>query len=210
LRIFTKRLFANAHIPTYFLLQPTAEVPITKISEDILLQEALQLFRSKGYHATSMADIAEKCGILKGSIYHYYPSKEALMGKLLENVLKYFRAKAFTAAYDERRTPAERMARFLEVAGRFYKQHGQACLMGTTGLSTMNEDPAFRTIILEFFNEWMNAFEAIYYDQYKREARQMAEQSVAELEGGILLMCLMKDIRYWNQAVERVQARLTE
>jgi AcrR family transcriptional regulator len=55
---------------------------------------ALRLFREKGYHATSMQDIAAAVGLYKGSLYHYIGGKEDLlvqvfergMGSLLDDV----------------------------------------------------------------------------------------------------------------------------
>ena len=40
---------------------------------------ALELFALKGYHATSISQIAEKAGISKGLLYNYYESKEHLL-----------------------------------------------------------------------------------------------------------------------------------
>jgi len=45
---------------------------------------ALRLFREKGYHATSMQDIAEAVGLYKGSLYHYISSKEDLLARVFE------------------------------------------------------------------------------------------------------------------------------
>jgi len=44
----------------------------------IILETAIDLFRSKGYSAASMQDIAEACGMAKASIYKFYASKEDL------------------------------------------------------------------------------------------------------------------------------------
>ncbi|WP_074118470.1 TetR/AcrR family transcriptional regulator [Bradyrhizobium sp. AS23.2] len=44
----------------------------------VLISEAARLFGSKGYENTSMRDIAAVVGILPGSLYHYFPSKEDL------------------------------------------------------------------------------------------------------------------------------------
>ena len=51
-------------------------MPRQKVDEKTIIKEALKLFRQKSYHATSMADIALACGLLKGSLYHYFNSKE--------------------------------------------------------------------------------------------------------------------------------------
>lgn len=43
-----------------------------------LLDEAARLFGAKGYEHTSMRDIAAAFGILPGSLYHHFASKDAL------------------------------------------------------------------------------------------------------------------------------------
>jgi AcrR family transcriptional regulator len=43
-----------------------------------ILDQATQLFLERGYAGTSMSAIAEQCGLRKASLYHHFPSKEAL------------------------------------------------------------------------------------------------------------------------------------
>jgi TetR/AcrR family transcriptional regulator len=44
-----------------------------------ILHAALQAFRSGGYHATTLDDIALQLGVRKTALYHYFPDKEALL-----------------------------------------------------------------------------------------------------------------------------------
>jgi AcrR family transcriptional regulator len=44
-----------------------------------VLDTALALFRSKGYAATTMREIAARAGLSLGAAYHYFPSKEAIV-----------------------------------------------------------------------------------------------------------------------------------
>ena len=44
-----------------------------------ILQQATQLFGSKGYGRTSIRDIAGAVGMLPGSVYYHFASKEALL-----------------------------------------------------------------------------------------------------------------------------------
>lgn len=52
-----------------------------------LLETALQLFRQKGYHATSMQDIADGMGLRKASLYHYIDSKEDLLVSIYQRTI---------------------------------------------------------------------------------------------------------------------------
>src|SRR5580692_3060559 len=44
-----------------------------------ILDSALELFREKGFDATTMRDIAQKAEVATGAAYYYYPSKEAIV-----------------------------------------------------------------------------------------------------------------------------------
>ena len=53
-------------------------------TRDRIRQEAASLFREKGFNGTSMAELAEAVGITKSSLYHHYPSKQALLSEIIE------------------------------------------------------------------------------------------------------------------------------
>ena len=44
-----------------------------------ILDSALELFREKGFDATTMRDIAQKAEVATGAAYYYYPSKDAIV-----------------------------------------------------------------------------------------------------------------------------------
>ncbi len=45
---------------------------------------AAALFRQEGFNGTSMQDLATVVGITKSSLYHHYPSKQALLAEIIE------------------------------------------------------------------------------------------------------------------------------
>ena len=51
-------------------------------SRDKILQSAVQLFLEEGFEATSVNDICKHAGVSKGSFYHYFEGKDALLGSL--------------------------------------------------------------------------------------------------------------------------------
>ncbi|QJR37925.1 TetR/AcrR family transcriptional regulator [Gemmatimonas groenlandica] len=44
----------------------------------LILAEATRIFLEKGFSATAMSEVAKASGIQKASLYHHFPSKEAL------------------------------------------------------------------------------------------------------------------------------------
>ena len=57
---------------------------IRKTSREKILSVALELFASKGYHATSVSQIAKKAKISKGLMYNYFASKEKLLDEIIQ------------------------------------------------------------------------------------------------------------------------------
>lgn len=55
--------------------------PSTRLEE--VLQSAAKIFFAKGFHATSIEDVARDVGMLKGSLYYYIKSKDDLLFQLL-------------------------------------------------------------------------------------------------------------------------------
>src|SRR5579875_3002030 len=54
---------------------------------ELIYQAAVTLFRERGYHATSIRDIAMAANIQPATIYHYYGNKEALLYTIMERTL---------------------------------------------------------------------------------------------------------------------------
>jgi len=94
--------------------------------EELILQAAEEMLAEKGYHETSMDEIAVRVGIAKGTVYLHFPSKEDLvmaifargMLKLLEGV------EASIAAETTTRAKMEAVLRFMY--GGFFNKRGEA------------------------------------------------------------------------------------
>lgn len=53
-----------------------------------IIQTARYLFQTKDYSKTSMQDVVESLGIAKGTVYHYFPSKEILLEAVIEDIIE--------------------------------------------------------------------------------------------------------------------------
>ena len=52
-----------------------------------ILAIAAKLFATKGYSTTTVRDIADEAGILSGSLYHHFASKEAIAQEILRGFM---------------------------------------------------------------------------------------------------------------------------
>ncbi len=51
-----------------------------------LLKKCFDLFASQGYGSLTMRQVAKEIGVSTGTLYHYFPSKEALFLQLIEEI----------------------------------------------------------------------------------------------------------------------------
>jgi len=67
----------------------TAERPAAAANtrRDELLQLAATMFAERGMRATTVRDIADSAGILSGSLYHHFSSKEEMVDEVLRGFL---------------------------------------------------------------------------------------------------------------------------
>jgi AcrR family transcriptional regulator len=53
-------------------------------TKERIFQAALKLFKTKGFEATTIDDIAEKADVAKGTFFNYFPRKEAVLAYLAD------------------------------------------------------------------------------------------------------------------------------
>ena len=172
-------------------------MPVKKVEKFDIIKQALNLFRTQGYHKTTMANIGDACGLLKGSVYHYFSSKEDLMREVLEVLRDHYRDKVFIYAYDETKSAFERLRLLGEKSIEVFVNGEGACLMANIAMETNDVVPEFRKPIRGFFDEWVNALAFIYSDRYSQEAaRIFAQESVCAIEGAAMMMRIYNDKNY--------------
>jgi AcrR family transcriptional regulator len=86
----------------------------------LILERAAELFAAHGYRQTSMQDIGRAVGIMKGTLYHFYTTKELLLCDILREAID-----PLQVAMDEIVAttigPAEKLERLVEVFVRYHR-----------------------------------------------------------------------------------------
>lgn len=80
---------------------------------DAIVQVAAQSFAEHGYAATTMSAIAGKLGGSKGTLWSYFPSKEALFVAVMDRLTEDFQAQLMLIL-NPRHDPATALRRFCE------------------------------------------------------------------------------------------------
>ena len=94
------------------------ERPATKreqraASIEALLGEALTLFITQGYHATTVEEIAQAAGLTKGAVYFYFKSKANVLKALLDRTEELTTAPTIAAMDSAGDDPEDRLSAFV-------------------------------------------------------------------------------------------------
>jgi AcrR family transcriptional regulator len=150
-----------------------------------IIKSGLKLFGSRGYHGTSVGDIATAAKITKGAFYHHFKSKEKLLVLIHEEYADY-QYKAMQAAMSDTLSSAQQLRVLItcivEAVGR-YKPNVTVYFQERRYLTKSNLAKANRQR-----NELENAFmNVVEQGIASGEFRQDLDPRVACL--GILGMC---------------------
>lgn len=77
---------------------------------DCILKSTLDLIKENGFHGTPISVIAQKAGVASGTIYHYFPSKDAIIMEL-NHIIK---QQMVTAMFSEVTSKKEYKQQFFE------------------------------------------------------------------------------------------------
>jgi AcrR family transcriptional regulator len=134
-------------------------------TQELIYQAAVRLFRERGYHATSVRDIAAAVGIQPATIYHYFGGKEALLFTIMERVLLHLLEEQKVAVRISD-NPVEQLAEMVRVHVRIHCERPLEAFIGDYELRALSGD--------------LYAQILAYRDQYQATFRQVIEEGVRQ------------------------------
>ncbi len=130
-------------------------------TRDAILEAALELFARLGYHATSMRAIGTAAQVQPAAIYHWYPSKEAILVELQDDFMDRLTERVLEAVARHQR-PALKLAAAVREHVIFHGIHSQAAFVTDSEIRALAPSPrgalvAQRDAYQERFGEWISA-----------------------------------------------------
>lgn len=124
-----------------------------------ILMASFQLFHEQGFHATGIATILRETDPNPGSLYHFFPSKDALLIGVLEFALVLLRPAVMDPAEKRSDDPIERMFELLQQYPEGMHAWGckMGCPIGNLALEVSDDNHAARALIHQNFENWTTA-----------------------------------------------------
>ncbi len=182
-----------------------------------ILEQAEHLIHLRGYHCTSLDEIAERCRMTKANLFHHFKSKEELGLAVLDYKMASYKCGCLDPMRDSP-DPIRAVSRTFSDTARFLRGNGckAGCFVGNIALEMSDINERFRERAGRFFEQWISCLEkklraarAEGYFAPTLKPRAAAEAVLALFEGAIMLARTRRDPELFAR-VGREACRLLE
>jgi len=181
-------------------------------TQDLLLNEAERLVRTRGYDAMSFADLAKATDIRKASVHYHFPTKSDLAAKLIAR----YRAEV-TAELGKitktAKTTAARARSILQVYADALQQGEAVCLCvamsaakNSFDANTLEELAAFQDMVTCWLTDMFASNDGTI--AYVQDPKDEAQALFALVEGAQLVARSHSDVSKFTHATALFAARL--
>ncbi|MFN4095801.1 MAG: TetR/AcrR family transcriptional regulator [Sphingomonas sp.] len=172
------------------------------------MEAAMELFWSKGYNSTSVADILSRTQLNSGSLYHAFPGKQDILVAVLEAYRDGLYPMLVDPAWEGVDDPVDRifalLAKYRALIVETDCTYG--CPIGSLALELHEPDRNVRELLAVNFAGWVGAIERCLSDAGDDLPRDLDRRALAEfvlttMEGGVMQARTHRDVAYFDRSV---------
>lgn len=178
---------------------------MTKLgSRERILDAAERRARMGGYNGFSFRDLAKDVGVKSSSVHYHFPTKTALG----EALTRRYTARAKDLLGDAiELSPNQAIERVTMLFREALVVDDQMCLCGLFGAERDALPPEVRSAVEEFFKMVLEYLAVAFGSNWKGTSPSSV---LARLEGALILARVLKDLRYFEEAIQETPHRSDE
>lgn len=146
-----------------------------------IIEGAMQLFSQKGFQQISMQEIADHIGIAKGSIYHYYKSKDELLREIFWHYYELISKKMKLIEEDPLLTVRQKFHKQLIVHLSTFIENRDFILINLKNSFDFNEE--FESFCIQVHKEIYKWFEEKFIEMYGEDIKPYTLDLSTSLQG---------------------------
>jgi AcrR family transcriptional regulator len=182
-------------------------------TRDRILEVAARLFQEQGFAATGVSTILREADVNSGSLYHFFPSKDALLVGVLERYLSLLQPIVLAPREVASADPIERI--FLLLAwyrgGLVAMGCAIGCPIGNLALEVSDTHPEIRPLIHRNFVNWKAGIARWLAEAGNRLPKHVDRNDLASLvltvmEGGVMQARAERTLAPFDASVKQLRA----
>lgn len=184
-------------------------------TEEKILDACEDLIQKRGYHGFSFADVAEKVGIRKASIYYYFPAKAELGQKTVNRYRSGMRAIREDWAEAENLDVLAALNTYMEPIVALGRTPGASCLCGVLGGEFQSLPSIVQDEVSDFFEEHLRTLSRLFeigrgrgVFHFSGDPEVMAKVAFSMIEGSMLIKRSLGDAVVFEEVVANLKSLL--
>jgi TetR/AcrR family transcriptional regulator, transcriptional repressor for nem operon len=180
---------------------------------DRLIEATFEEIFTTSYSAASLANILNRAEVKKGAMYHYFPSKKAMVLAMIDEMLEKRIEKRWLCLLDTKKDEIDLIISILTNKKEWDLING--CPLGNLLQEPLDQDKDFADILNAILNKWKSIFiQALQKAKDKNllnenvNIKQCATFLIASIEGAILLSKKSKDTKDFDDCTAQLVSYL--
>ena len=133
---------------------------IRRKTKENILNSSIRLFAEKGYHGTSISDIAKSAKISKGLAYNYFESKQKIIEAILEQLFK--EGEKVVEILDLVDDPYERIRLIIDYSFKYYEENEEMWMLYASFIFQPGILEEGKRLLTEFNQKYLHKLEEIF------------------------------------------------
>lgn len=177
-----------------------------------ILETASRLFHEQGYNATGISTILREAEVNAGSLYHFFPSKEALLLGVLERYVVGVHPLVMAPVEATTTDPIERVFGLMRQYRDWYAplNFAMGCPVGNLALELADNIEPARDLARRAFEGWWGCVKAWLDEAGDRlprdvDRRHLAQMVLTTMEGGLMQARAARSPAPYDASVEQLR-----
>jgi len=183
----------------------TKDPELIRDRREQLIRAALEVFKEKGFHATTVRDIGRAAGLTQGTIYNYVRSKEDILFLVCDRVIAEYISSMQEAAAATG-DPAARLREALRGVTRVMIEQSSAILL--VYHESHNLDRRSLRSLLARVQGWINQFEELVVEGLGRDRLPKTKRSL--LTNIVTFLPTLIALRGWSLSKDLTHDQYTD
>jgi AcrR family transcriptional regulator len=136
--------------------------PVLENARDRILDEAAELFGAGGYDKSSLNEVADRLGVTKAAVYHYFPTKQAIYDgiivRTLEGLIAHVRSEV-----EARSDAGAKLRSFMVSHAGYFEKHYWSFVCMLVGYGGM-ANPSLKSEAIQMRGEYEKILRGILRD----------------------------------------------
>lgn len=205
-RVTVKHLYELLY-RTFGLVRITvADMASIKVTDDVVIEQLLAVFRSVGYDGATMADLAQATGLQKASLYHRFPDgKQAMALAVLDYIEAASQTDIVAALQRSALSPTNRLKMALAAIDALYNGGKLDCVL--RALSLGSAAGVFREQIVRIFGGWLAGFSQVARELGYADAvaNRLATSVLVRVQGVLILARTLQQPDLFGQTLAEIE-----